>query len=71
MDQKLISLINRSFTLDLQSGIIAGNSKLDIGIMFNPIEVCEFDLILDVIATEKNPKAPKGPNSLNNKKIIS
>lgn len=39
--------------------------------MFNPIEVCEFDLILDVIATEKNPKAPKGPNSLNNKKIIS
>lgn len=38
--------------------------------MFNPIEVCEFDLVLDVIATEKNPKAPKGPN-VKNKKIIS
>lgn len=58
----MIALINRSFTLDLQNGIIAANSKLDIGIMFNPIEVCEFDLVLDVIATEKNPKAPKGPN---------
>ena len=41
--------------------IIAANSKLDIGIMFNPIEVCEFDLILDVVATEKNPKAARGP----------
>ncbi|CAD8141208.1 unnamed protein product [Paramecium octaurelia] len=70
IDHSMISLINRSFTLDLQNGIIAANSKLDIGIMFNPIEVCEFDLVLDVIATEKNPKAPKGPNHLN-KKIVS
>lgn len=38
--------------------------------MFNPIEVCEFDLVLDVIATEKNPKAPKGPN-YQNRKIVS
>lgn len=38
--------------------------------MFNPIEVCEFNLVLDVIATEKNPKAPKGPNA-SLKKIIS
>ncbi|CAK79907.1 unnamed protein product, partial (macronuclear) [Paramecium tetraurelia] len=64
IDHQMVSLINRSFTLDLQNGIIAANSKLDIGIMFNPIEVCEFDLVLDVIATEKNPKAPL-------KKIVS
>jgi hypothetical protein len=33
--------------------------------MFNPYEVTEFDLILDVIASEKNPKAPRGPNATN------
>jgi hypothetical protein len=39
--------------------------------MFNPYEVNEFNLVLDVIASEKNPKAPRGPNSLMNKKIVS
>ncbi len=39
--------------------------------MFNPYEVTEFDLILDVIASEKNPKAPRGPNASNQKKIVS
>lgn len=63
-------MIERAFTLDLQSGIIAANSKLDIGIMFNPVQVCEFDLILDVIATEKNPKAIRNLNS-NAKKLVS
>lgn len=27
--------------------------------MFNPIEVCSHELVLEVIATEKNPKATK------------
>ena len=39
--------------------------------MFNPYEVNEFDLILDVVASEKNPKAPRGPNSNGYKKIVS
>lgn len=38
--------------------------------MFNPTEVTEFDLILDVVASEKNPKAPRGPNATNYKKIV-
>jgi hypothetical protein len=28
---------------------------VDIGIMFNPIEVGDHDVILDVVAKEKNP----------------
>jgi hypothetical protein len=64
------TLIEKSFTLDLTSGIIAANSKLDIGIMFNPYEVNEFDLVLDVVASEKNPKAPRGPNASYYKKIV-
>jgi hypothetical protein len=39
--------------------------------MFNPYEVNEFDLILDVIASEKNPKLQKGPNAPPHKKIVS
>jgi hypothetical protein len=57
--------------LDLTSGIIAANSKLDIGIMFNPYEVNEFDLVLDVVAVEKNPKLPRGPNAPPHKRIMS
>lgn len=39
VDSQTQSIIDKSFTLDLNSGIIAANSKLDIGIMFNPTEV--------------------------------
>ncbi len=39
--------------------------------MFNPHDVNEFDLILDVIATEKNPKQPRGPNAPAYRKITS
>lgn len=39
--------------------------------MFNPSEVTEFDLILDVLASEKNPKAPRGPNATGQKKIVA
>lgn len=38
--------------------------------MFNPVEVCEFDLILDVIATEKNPKALRSIAAIN-KKVVA
>lgn len=70
IDAAFNSLIERSFTLDIQNAIIAANSKLDIGIMFNPVEVCEFDLILDVIATEKNPKALRSIAAIN-KKVVA
>ena len=36
--------------------MVAGNSKIDIGIAFKPIEICDFDLVLECIAKEKNPK---------------
>ena len=39
--------------------------------MFNPYEVNEFDLVLDVVACEKNPKAPRGINAGYYKKIAS
>ena len=47
--------ISNNFTLDFQQGIIAANSTVDIGIMFNPIEVGDHNMILDVVAKEKNP----------------
>jgi hypothetical protein len=51
--------IAKNFTLDFDSGIIAANSTVDIGIMFNPIEVGDHDLILDIVAKEKNPVRTK------------
>ena len=36
--------------------MVAGNSKIDIGISFKPIEICDFNLVLECIAKEKNPK---------------
>ena len=36
--------------------MVVGNSKNDIGISFKPIEICNFDLVLECIAKEKNPK---------------
>lgn len=47
--------LDNNFTLDFTSGIIAANSTVDIGIMFNPIEVGDHDVVLDVVAKEKNP----------------
>jgi len=46
--------------------MVAGNSKIDIGIAFKPIEICDFDLILECIAKEKNPKGTF--TNTNNKK---
>ena len=45
----------KNFTLDFDKGIIAANSTIDVGIMFNPTEVGEHNLLLDVVAKEKNP----------------
>jgi hypothetical protein len=42
--------------LDFKEGIIAANSKVDIGITFHPTEVDNFDLSLEIVASEKNPK---------------
>jgi hypothetical protein len=36
--------------------MVAGNSKIDIGISFKPIEICNFELVLECVAKEKNPK---------------
>lgn len=41
--------------MDFDKGIIAANSTIDVGIMFNPTEVGEHNLVLDVVAKEKNP----------------
>ena len=54
--------------MDFRSGIIAANSKIDVGIMFNPTNVGNFDVILDVIAKEKNPE---GITKIASKKLIS
>lgn len=55
--QETEEYLSKNFTLDFEKGIIAANSKIDIGIMFNPNEVGTHDIILDVIAKEKNPMA--------------
>lgn len=33
--------LRKNFTLDFEKGIIAANSKIDVGIMFNPTEVTQ------------------------------
>ena len=56
LDSKLQNFIQKSFTLDFESGIIAANSKVEIGIIFHPTEVCDLDLILECVAKERNFK---------------
>lgn len=48
--------LEKNFSLDFKSGIIAANSKVDIGIIFNPTQVTDYDLIMEVNASEKNIK---------------
>ncbi|KAL4441714.1 hypothetical protein ABPG74_008711 [Tetrahymena malaccensis] len=49
--------IHQNFKLDFTEGIISANSKIDIGIVFCPNQVNFFNMKLEVIATEYNPKA--------------
>ncbi|EAR97146.2 MSP (major sperm protein) domain protein (macronuclear) [Tetrahymena thermophila SB210] len=49
--------IHQNFKLDFTEGIISANSKIDIGIVFCPNQVNFFNMKLEVIATECNPKA--------------
>jgi fructose-1,6-bisphosphatase/sedoheptulose 1,7-bisphosphatase-like protein len=65
--------IDKNFSLDFKSGIIAANSKVDIGIIFNPTQVTDYDLIMDVIASEKNEKAEQTMNRATSatKKLVS
>lgn len=46
-------LIKNSFKLDFTEGIIAGKSKISIGITFTPVDNFEIDVILECAATEK------------------
>lgn len=55
-DHRLRTVIAKSFLLDFKEGIIAGNSKLEIGIVFQPVEIIEFELILECVAKERNFK---------------
>lgn len=65
--------IEKNFSLDFKSGIIAANSKVDIGIIFNPTQVTDYDLVMDVIASEKNEKAEQTMNRATSatKKLLS
>ena len=55
-DHRLRSVIAKSFNLDFKEGTIAGNSKLEIGIIFQPVEIIEFDLTMECVARERNFK---------------
>ncbi|KAL4426641.1 hypothetical protein ABPG74_018719 [Tetrahymena malaccensis] len=71
-DEEQLENLEKNFSLDFKSGIIAANSKVDIGIIFNPNIVADYDLIMDVIASEKNPKAEaKGRSTSANRKFIT
>lgn len=71
-DAEHIESLEKNFSLDFKSGIIAANSKVDIGIIFNPTQVADYDLIMDVIASEKNPKAEaKGRSTSATRKFIT
>ena len=56
--------LQKAYKLDFKEGIIAGNSKLSIDIIFQPFEICEHDLILECIAKEKNPNKPNKPDKI-------
>lgn len=60
-DSDVLESLEKNFSLDFKSGIIAANSKVDIGIIFNPTQVTDYDVVLEVIASEKNPKAKIDP----------
>jgi hypothetical protein len=49
-------MVQKTFSLDFTQGIIAANSKVEVGITFNPGEVSNMDLILECVAKEKNLK---------------
>lgn len=36
--------------------MLTGKSRIEVGLMFSPIEYCELELVLECIAREKNPK---------------
>ena len=50
------SQISNAFKLDYKNGVIPGNSEIDLGITFSPLEVVNFDLLLVVNARERVPK---------------
>jgi hypothetical protein len=47
---------NKNNLFGIFQGIIAANSKIDIGITFNPNEVCDLNLQLECIARERGLK---------------
>lgn len=72
LDSKLQNFIQKSFTLDFESGIISANSKVEIGIIFHPSEVCDLDLVLECVAKERAFKGNFSKTSTaNHKKLLS
>ena len=72
LDNKLQNFIQNSFSLDFENGIISANSKVEIGIIFHPAEVCDLDLVLECVAKERGFKGGFSKTSTNNyKKLLS
>ena len=71
LDSKLQNFIQKSFSLDFESGIISANSKVEIGIIFHPNEVCDLDLVLECVAKERAFKGSVSKTSTNYKKLLS
>ncbi|EGR30025.1 hypothetical protein IMG5_144000 [Ichthyophthirius multifiliis] len=55
------NFLEQNFELDFKQGIIAANSKVDVGIIFNPTKVGDYNLVLDVIAQEKTQRELQVP----------
>ena len=69
LDNKLQNFIQKSFSLDFENGIISANSKVEIGIIFHPNEVCDLDLVLECVAKERSFKGGFNKTS-NSKKLL-
>ena len=50
------NFLDKCFTLDFKEGIIAAHSKVEVGIAFNPTEVCDLNLSMDCLAKERSIK---------------
>lgn len=68
MSEEMKRTVINSFKLEFEEGKVAGNSKLEVGITFTPLDIFKAEVELECIATEKNPKGSGKPEKLSQQK---
>jgi len=68
MSEQMKTTVINSFKLEFTEGKIPGNSRLEVGINFTPLDIFKANVELECIATEKNPKAIGRPSKIYSEK---